>query len=233
MKTFFLSFFVIINMNAQNEIFLKIKEVQTYESNIKIQAKDIYTQALNKKINRLDKNLFFVPIKEESKYWLYLLLDKTEVNNSMKKNIVNKCQIYIYDLESKLLISLNYDDSDHLIIEKKGRKYYFGFHTNYDDIDSITIFNDDFTPLFSLKYTGSFVLLNTPTSHKPFCVYNHKLNNFYFFEMMDDLFDNKFKNMDVGNLFNILKTYPFDKDTGNKALNVKFKNTLLNKVKNL
>jgi len=230
MKTIILilSFFTFINSNAQERIFYKLSEKQSFNSALQLKSKDKYTTELNKLVKKKNKKFLFVPIKKENNYWLYLLLDEKEIF-SLKNNEVIACksELYIYDINSKLLISVNYDDSNRSTFEKRNNKYFCKFYLPYDDIDSIDIFNEDIDPLFSIKYIGSLVLTDDPISHKPFCIYNHKINSFYYFENVNDKYYFELKEINSSELYRKAHLLLFDSTSNNNKFNVRFRNRLL------
>lgn len=230
MKTIILilSFFTFITSNAQEKLFYKLAEKQSFNSVIQLKSKDKYTTELNKLVKKKNKNFLFVPIKKENNYWLYFLLDEKEIfsikNNEM---IASKSELYIYDIESKLLVSVNYDDSNRSTFEKRSNKYFCKFYLPYEDIDSIDIFNEDIDPLFSIKYTGSLVLTGEPVSHKPFCIYNHKINSFYYFENVNDKNYFELKEINNSDLYRKADLLLFNSASNNNKFNVRFSNRLL------
>jgi hypothetical protein len=223
-----LAFFLCINLNAQEKFTYKLKEKQSFNSFLEVKAKDKYTIALNKKLQKAKKNFAFIPIKKEKEYWIYLMIDKKQIFN-MKNNdhVLSKSEIYIYDINSNLLISVNYDDANLTVYEKKMNKFYCKFYLPYSDIDSIDMFNTDLYPLYSIKYTGSLVLIDEPLDHRPFCIYNYSTDSFYYFENTTDKLYFALEEINITNLYDRVDLLLFDSSNNINKFNVRFRNRLL------
>lgn len=226
-----LAFFSYINLNAQEKFNYKLKEKQSFNSFLEMKAKDKYTVELNKKLQRTKKNFAFIPIKKEKEYFIYLLIDKKQIFHMKNDDLVlSKSEIYIYDINSNLLISVNYDDANRTTFEKKMNKYYCEFYLPYSDIDSIDMFNTDLYPVYSIKYTGSLVLIDEPQDHRPFCVYNYKMNSFYYFENTTDKIYFVLEEININNLYNRVDLLLFDSNSNINKFNVRFRNHLLSNI---
>jgi len=226
-----LAFFSYINLNAQENFNYMLKEKQSFNSFLEMKAKDKYTVGLNKKLRKTKKNFAFIPIKKEKEYWIYLMIDKKEIF-SMKNNdlVLSKSEIYVYDIDSNRLISVNYDDANRTIFEKKMNKYYCNFYLPYSDIDSIDMFNSDLYPIYSIKYTGSLVLIDEPVDHRPFCIYNYKIDSFYYFKNTTDKLYFVLEEININNLYDRVDSLLFDSSNNINEFNVRFRNRLLSNI---
>ncbi|WP_433831142.1 hypothetical protein [Flavobacterium anhuiense] len=223
-----LAFFWCVILNAQETFNYKLIEKQSFSSFLEMKAKDKYTVELNKNIQKRNKNFAFIPIKKEKEYCIYLMIDKKQILNMKNDDLVlSKSEIYIYDVNSNRLISVNYDDSNRTIIEKRMNKYYCKFYLPYSDIDSIDMFNTNLYPVYSIKFTGSLVLMDEPLGHRPFCIYNYKINSFYYFENTTDKLYFKLEEINIDNLYARVDMLLFDSSNTSNEFNVRFRNRLL------
>ncbi|WP_281631310.1 hypothetical protein [Flavobacterium luteolum] len=223
-----LAFFSYINLNAQEKTNYKLNEIQSFNSFLEMKTKDKYTVGLNKKLQKTKKNFSFIPIKKGKQYWIYLMIDKKQLF-SMKSDdlILSKSEIYIYDVNSNLLISVNYDDANRTRFEKRMSKYYCEFYLPYSDIDSVDMFNTDLYPDYSIKYTGSLALIDEPIDHRPFCIYNYKMDSFYYFENNTDKLYFELEEININDLYEKVALLKFNSNNNINRFNVRFRNRLL------
>ena len=108
---------------------------------------------------------------------------------------------YFYITATKKLICLRYDNSEHMILEKRNKKIYFIFSSYYNYIDSLTLFDMKLKPMVSVKYSGSLIIPNiTYSKNLPFCSYNYTNNKYFAFNLDSEDINNEFKNIDIGNI---------------------------------
>lgn len=229
-KTIFLLLVSLVSF-GQNNISLKLKDIKCYSSIIDIKSNDSLTKKLNTGAMKLNENLFFVSIKKNKKYQTFILLKKNEVENLKDDDFIYiNSEVYFYNYKSKILISISYDDSRHSIIEKKNNNFYLGFNPVYDDIDSIVAFDANLKPTYSLKYTGgSIIVADKPKKTVPYCSYNFTLGSYHAFDIQNDNLYDEYKNIDIGNLYEIVSSKLYENDIDNKFGFFTFRSGLLEK----
>lgn len=213
---------------GQSEILLKVGEIGGIKSIVNIHSNDKDLKSLNSSLALLNPNFNFILLQKKEKYLRLILINKFDIRQLNKNDSrYLPSEQYFYIIATKKLICLRYDNSEHMILEKRNKKIYFIFSSYYNYIDSLTLFDMKLKPMVSVKYSGSLIIPNiTYSKNLPFCSYNYTNNKYFAFNLDSEDINNEFKNIDIGNIEHKLNKLIYFEDKNNNYNYSKLKSIL-------
>ncbi|MDI9312442.1 MAG: hypothetical protein QM535_19690 [Limnohabitans sp.] len=191
---------------SQNGTRFTLYDIPSYNSKITFELKDKFENDVNKIL--FAKNFSLIKIIKNDTFNIYTIIKKNDIRNlkNNKKVHYRGSEIFLNDKKNKLLVSVTYDSSNYLILRKKQNKFYIEYEHYYKEIDCITFFDYSLNPLLSIKYIGSLAIENHSMEHKPYCVYDYKENKTYFFDIDNEILNEKFRCINISDIVNEIKS---------------------------